>query len=144
MSDNPSTEGTVLPCPFCSHTKAPKLMTGPEINEDAHENCPVCWAVCCRFQEGGCGATGGFEIDGTSALERWNARPSPEPAAQQVDEGKLWSFLRKVLMRGADIDGDHQGPYEMYSAKMDEAAREAVPELLTLLSQSPTKSEVQP
>jgi hypothetical protein len=46
----------------------------------------------------------------------------------------LWSFLRSVLSQGADIHLDHQGKgYELYSARLDEAAREREEQLTARL-----------
>ncbi len=65
---------------------------------------------------------------------------APEPA--EIDEGKLWSFLRSVLVKGDDISTDHQGSYELYSAQMDAAARDLVPALLKIIGRQPeTKGE---
>jgi hypothetical protein len=42
----------------------------------------------------------------------------------------LWSFLRNVLHQGESIGLDHRDkPYEQYSARMDQAAREREDEL---------------
>ena len=50
-----------------------------------------------------------------------------------LNEGELWSWVRSVLSRGADIRGDydmgtHKG-YEAYSARLDAAAAELAQEL---------------
>jgi hypothetical protein len=50
------------------------------------------------------------------------------------DEGKLWSFLRKVLSQGAAIHQDNPDRYEIYSARLDAAAAERADELLAMLA----------
>src|SRR5690348_5354410 len=58
--------------------------------------------------------------------------PRVSPPAQ-LDEGKLWSFLRKVLSQGGDIQMDHTGKsYEQYSARLDAAAGELVEQFASL------------
>lgn len=56
--------------------------------------------------------------------------------------GKAWSFLRRVLSQGGDIqlDSVNMGrSYEEQSARLDEAARERVPELLALTASQQAK-----
>ena len=57
------------------------------------------------------------------------------PAPVRTDEGRLWSFLRKVMSQGGDIQTDAAG-YEMYSARLDAAAAERTTELLAVLNAS--------
>ena len=52
-----------------------------------------------------------------------------------IDEGKLWSFLRKVMSQGGDIQNDATG-HEMHSARLDAAAAERTTELLALLGET--------
>ena len=68
------------------------------------------------------------------AADCWRAgiEAAPQPPVAQVDErrasGELWSFMRSVLTQGVDIWHDHNGhnhkDYEVYSARIDVAARE--------------------
>lgn len=59
-----------------------------------------------------------------------------------MDEGKLWSFLRSVMLQGQDILHDHrEKPYEQMSARLDEAARERVRSLVTLVTPNDGKVE---
>lgn len=48
------------------------------------------------------------------------------------DDGKLWSFLRRVLEQGSAIQQDYTAgkyrTYEDYAARIDEAARERADE----------------
>lgn len=66
-------------CPFCGALDAPALLSCDEIqkDEDAEDegNDPS-YAVCCDFHNGGCGATGPYDIDKDFALEAWNRRAS--------------------------------------------------------------------
>lgn len=59
----------------------------------------------------------------------------------EADEGRLWSFCRKLLDQGGAISRDYiagqYGTYEEYSARLDEAARERGDELTAMLSAAP-------
>lgn len=52
--------------------------------------------------------------------------------------GGMWSFCRKLLSQGGDIQMDYNAgkyhSYEEYSARLDAAARERVEELRAVLS----------
>lgn len=53
------------------------------------------------------------------------------PQAPAIDEGKLWSFLRDVMAYGCAIETDTRTlgrRYEEHSARLDAAARDAVPQ----------------
>jgi len=64
-------------------------------------------------------------------------RRQPVETKAPIDEGKLWSFLRTVLAQGADIWIDHRDKStELYSARMDAAARERIPAFLALIGSS--------
>ena len=56
-----------------------------------------------------------------------------ETTALQIDEGKLWSFLRDVLSHGMAIEKDLQAgaypSYEHFSAHIDDVARKRAEEL---------------
>jgi hypothetical protein len=46
------------------------------------------------------------------------------------EDGELWSFIRRCMSQGKDIHLDHaQRTYEKYSARLDLAALERLPEL---------------
>lgn len=46
------------------------------------------------------------------------------------DDGELWSFIRRCMSQGKDIHLDHaERTYEEYSARLDLAALERLPEL---------------
>jgi hypothetical protein len=53
--------------------------------------------------------------------------------------GELWSFLRRVLSQGTDIQKDYSNgkykSYEHFAIRLDAAARERVEELQALLAQ---------
>ena len=56
-----------------------------------------------------------------------------------LDEGEVWSFLRRVLSQGGDIQLDYQAGkykryYEEYSARLDCAARERAEKFMVLLA----------
>ncbi len=55
-----------------------------------------------------------------------------------MDEGEIWSFLRKVIDQGGAIQQDYQAGkykcYEEYSARMDQAARERVDEFMAAIA----------
>ena len=57
-----------------------------------------------------------------------------------LDEGEVWSFLRRVLSQGGDIQLDYQAGkykrYEEYSARLDCAARERAEKFMVLLNTS--------
>ncbi len=58
-------------CPFCGSTTAPKPLRASEIDDDV--DAPD-FAVCCRYGEGGCGATGCYALSKTEAVAKWNRR----------------------------------------------------------------------
>lgn len=55
-----------------------------------------------------------------------------------MSDGELWSFIRCVLEQGAAIQQDYQAGkyscYEEYAARVDEAARQRVPEFKRVLA----------
>lgn len=59
------------------------------------------------------------------------------PAWSQEREGKLWSFFRRLMTQGGDIQMDYNAgkypSYEHYSARLDEAARERTDEFLKMM-----------
>jgi len=53
----------------------------------------------------------------------------------KLDEGKLWSLIRRVLSQGQDIYIDHRGlGYELMQIRMDGAARERIADFAALLA----------
>ena len=63
-------EVELKPCPFCGNTK---LFVGDSDaikNDDDHIN----FTVCCDFEQGGCGATCGYELTKAKAITKWNTR----------------------------------------------------------------------
>lgn len=62
----------LLKCPFCFSESAPELLTAAEVLKDVE--LPESYAVCCALSNGGCGATGGYNIDKYVALANWNRR----------------------------------------------------------------------
>lgn len=53
-----------------------------------------------------------------------------------IDEGKLWSFLRDVMTTGCAIETDTRARgrrYEEHSARLDAAARDAIPQFFQRL-----------
>lgn len=64
-------------------------------------------------------------------------RLDPAFKALERDAGEVWSMLRRVLEQGAAIQQDYAAgkyaSYEHYSARVDEAARERVPEFTVKL-----------
>lgn len=57
-----------------------------------------------------------------------------------MNSGEVWSFLRRVLDQGTAIQQDYAAGryanYEALSARLDEAAKERVTELESLLEQA--------
>lgn len=55
-----------------------------------------------------------------------------------MDDGKMWSLLRNVLLQGAAIQMDYSSGryanYEEYARRMDVAANERVDEMRAALS----------
>lgn len=76
-------------CPHCDHKTAPKLLSAPEINKKDLE--PGHYAVCCRIDAGGCGATGTYDQNPEVAIAKWNRRPTRQPPGQ--------SFMETMLAR---------------------------------------------
>ena len=63
-------EMELKPCPFCGNTNL-FVGTSDEIHEDGDKHN---YAVCCDFEQGGCGACGGYELSKIKAVENWNKR----------------------------------------------------------------------
>jgi hypothetical protein len=67
-----------------------------------------------------------------AALVRADAA-QPTDVEREADDGKVRSFLRNVLVRGASIQQDyaagHYASYEVYSAHLNVAARELAAEM---------------
>jgi hypothetical protein len=64
-------------------------------------------------------------LDELARLGQKKEPPAPETGVDGIDEGKLWSFLRDTLQHGVAIAADHADKsYEVFSARMDGAARE--------------------
>lgn len=78
----------LAPCPFCSHTTAPKPWTYREmVGEDYWDDGNAdSFAVVCDAEKpdgpGGCGGSGGFFPTEEAAIAAWNRRPAA-PAATQ-------------------------------------------------------------
>lgn len=64
------------PCPFCGNKLAPTLMDSEELGREiGNEQCKnIHWSICCDFNDGGCGAEGGFRVNQEAAIEVWNQR----------------------------------------------------------------------
>ena len=58
------------PCPFCGNTNL-FVGTSAQLHGDDDEDD---YAVCCDFEQGGCGATGGYQLSKIKAIELWNKR----------------------------------------------------------------------
>lgn len=59
-------------------------------------------------------------------------RKADETKSPQLDEGRLWSFVRDVLRDGAALERSyHSVPYEEFSARLDSAARARADSFLT-------------
>jgi len=68
----------VKPCPFCGNKKP---FVGKE--EDIIPDMPYAlnfWAVCCDYNDGGCGSVGGYRPTAEQAIELWNTRMEEENA----------------------------------------------------------------
>lgn len=68
---------TLKPCPFCGNTKI-VVLDANSISEfcegdDQWEENPS-FAVVCDFNDGGCGATGGYRLNEEGAAGAWNRR----------------------------------------------------------------------
>jgi hypothetical protein len=64
-------------CPFCGKDDTPQLYLSSEINSDAPAREPDAddwFAVCCDFNVGGCGGTGGYRPTKAEAVKAWNSR----------------------------------------------------------------------
>lgn len=57
-------------CPFCGNTKI-FVGQGTEIQDNTYNEQ---YAVCCDFQQGGCGACSGYRLTKTEAIKIWNGR----------------------------------------------------------------------
>lgn len=69
-----SEEDTVFyckPCPFCGSKDAPKCLKDNEIREDGND---FNYAVVCDIDDGGCGATGRYQLNRSGAVKYWNNR----------------------------------------------------------------------
>ena len=62
----------LLPCPFCGKEN-PVLLSAAELDERCEDD-PVSYTVCCEYDNGGCGACGGYRETETEAIEAWNKR----------------------------------------------------------------------
>lgn len=62
-----------------------------------------------------------------------------------LEHGELWSFFRRLLSQGGDIQMDYNAgkyrSYEHYAARLDAAARERADEFLQALADEPGKKE---
>lgn len=112
---------------------------------------PVAW----MWQNDDTGMTGFIAHCSAGDREQWqllNKRrrivsplyAAPQPAVPEgyaLDEGRLWSFCRRLLDQGGAISQDYYSGkydrYEEYSARLDEAARERGEELSAMLSAAP-------
>lgn len=57
-------------------------------------------------------------------------KPQVTSNSKVYDDGELWSFIRRCMSQGKDIHLDHaERTYEEYSARLDLAALERLPEL---------------
>jgi hypothetical protein len=87
-SAQPAPSSGLAPCPFCSHTAAPKPWTYREmVGEDYWDDGNAdSFAVVCDAEKpdgpGGCGGSGGFFPTEEAAIAAWNRRPAA-PAATQ-------------------------------------------------------------
>jgi len=59
-------------CPFCRSSETLIVGSCQEIAEATSDKSG--YAVCCAANMGGCGATGGFAISESKALDKWNMR----------------------------------------------------------------------
>lgn len=73
------------PCPFCGWT--PRLTTAAEIDymdegDPDYRDASETYAVCCEFNNGGCGATGcyygKYQGGAEKAVAAWNRRVTDE------------------------------------------------------------------
>jgi len=62
-------------CPICKKTVA-KICTHAEMEQREEDKDWYC--VACNFQEGGCGASGGYRETPEEAAEAWNVRVGEE------------------------------------------------------------------
>jgi len=61
---------------------------------------------------------------------RGNGFIAPSSKQSVYEDGELWSFIRRCMSQGKDIHLDHaERTYEEYSARLDLAALERLPEL---------------
>ena len=63
-------------CPSCGGKKL--IITNcielEECNNFEECECNPCYTVCCDFNQGGCGASGGYYQTESEAIEAWNRR----------------------------------------------------------------------
>lgn len=68
---------TLNSCPFCGKTEIVVLDANEidEYDQDSERWVPdPCYAAICDFNEGGCGATGGYRPTDLEAAAAWNQR----------------------------------------------------------------------
>lgn len=108
-SAQPAPSSGLAPCPFCSHTTAPKPWTYREmVGEDYWDDGNAdSFAVVCDAEKpdgpGGCGGSGGFFPTEEAAIAAWNRRPAAPAATQAQAEPVLWvnaGTLELVRMAG--------------------------------------------
>lgn len=92
------TYGVVLKrCPFCGNEQSLFVGGANEISDDERE---IGFAVCCDFNNGGCGATGGYRSTEKEAVMSWNKRTVRESMLSDdssfvIDNTELNTFMKE-------------------------------------------------
>lgn len=118
-TEQPTTEAVDLkPCPFCGSS------TAPNVELDDFYACYADWTVTCNAKAGGCGISMSRETK-PEAVEAWNTRAAPEPAAKPVctckppehrggcpigrQYVKAWYMRDNHTFFAIDLDADENG-----------------------------------
>lgn len=95
MNANKHDAGGLLSCPFCGSSTAP-IMSNTDVLSRRKS---FMHTVVCDANQGGCGATGGFERFESQAIEGWNRRNGEQCRAASVDGEDLARAFHEAYER---------------------------------------------
>ena len=88
------TRGKLMPCPFCGRVQTVGFYTdSDDLGELEDRNS---FAIVCDYNEGGCGATGGYSSTKGGAIRNWNMR-WPEGSRERVTENTRRAVINEFL-----------------------------------------------
>ena len=101
--DTDMTRDKLMPCPFCGRVQTVGFYTDSgDLGELEDRDS---FAIVCNYNEGGCGATGGYSPTRYGAARNWNMRWPEDNISDEKRAAVIGDFLKKAEEHFKSLEG---------------------------------------